>query len=182
MQVRLQSKTGPLIPSGDDFLRSLREQTERGDTRDRRERSGGAQRGDGERVRLHAWPGVLQARTRRGCQFTPTAKGFPLQRAARGENSAQRREAATCCMTETAVRSRRIAAVGAGGALVNRFDGRISSVVFLGDKRLYHVQLDGGPVVKVAHANDHPGASAPLLPAMQVAIDWDASATHLLEA
>ncbi len=28
MQVRLQSKTGPLIPSGDDLLRSLREQTE----------------------------------------------------------------------------------------------------------------------------------------------------------
>src|SRR4051812_9988527 len=28
MQVRLQSKTGPLIPAGDDLLRSLREQTE----------------------------------------------------------------------------------------------------------------------------------------------------------
>ena len=28
MQVHLQSKTGPLIPSGDDLLRSLREQTE----------------------------------------------------------------------------------------------------------------------------------------------------------
>ena len=28
MQVRLQSKTGSLIPSGDDLLRSLREQTE----------------------------------------------------------------------------------------------------------------------------------------------------------
>ena len=28
MQVRLQSKTGPLIPSGDDLFRSLREQTE----------------------------------------------------------------------------------------------------------------------------------------------------------
>src|SRR3954471_18872868 len=28
MQVRLQSKTGPLIPSGDDLLRRLREQTE----------------------------------------------------------------------------------------------------------------------------------------------------------
>ncbi len=28
MQVRLQSKTGPLILSGDDLLRSLREQTE----------------------------------------------------------------------------------------------------------------------------------------------------------
>jgi hypothetical protein len=28
MQVRLQSKTGPLIPSGDDLLRCLREQTQ----------------------------------------------------------------------------------------------------------------------------------------------------------
>jgi len=74
------------------------------------------------------------------------------------------------------------AGAGAGAGGRNRFDGRIASVVFLGDRRLYHVRLDAGPVVKVAHANDHPGGPAALSPATPVAIDWEPAATHLLEA
>jgi putrescine transport system ATP-binding protein len=72
-----------------------------------------------------------------------------------------------------------LAAADAAPGLQNAFEGRVASLAFMGDRRIYQIEVVGGVLVKVTQTNAAGGA-APLARGDRVQIGWDSAASLLL--
>jgi putrescine transport system ATP-binding protein len=81
-----------------------------------------------------------------------------------------------------AVRPERITLIsGEGpGGLPNHFEGRIASFAFMGDRRIYQIDVGGDNLIKATQANALDGHRRPLVRGEPVRVAWDASAGVLV--
>mgnify|MGYP002655241120 CR=1 FL=1 len=62
----------------------------------------------------------------------------------------------------------------------NRLVGRVREIAYLGDSFIYHVELEGGRVIRVSQPNPRRMTERPLHGGDPVAITWDAQASMVL--
>lgn len=82
-----------------------------------------------------------------------------------------------------ALRPERLAIARAGDAMRhgdNRLMGRVREIAYLGDSFIYHVDVEGGRVMRVSQPNPRRMTERPLHGGDPVAITWDAQASMVL--
>jgi putrescine transport system ATP-binding protein len=82
-----------------------------------------------------------------------------------------------------ALRPERLAIARAADAMRhgdNRLVGRVWEIAYLGDSFIYHVELEGGRVIRVSQPNPRRMTERPLHGGDPVAITWDAQASMVL--
>ena len=82
-----------------------------------------------------------------------------------------------------ALRPERLAIARVGDAMRhgdNRLMGQVREIAYLGEAFIYHVELEGGRVIRVSQPNPRRMTERPLHGGDQVAITWDAQASMVL--